>query len=69
MVIGKTAQLALAGADVTALDHSGSRIKRLTANLDRLRLPAVSLWIAAAVYAAATVAIAAQAVMGLPVVG
>jgi 16S rRNA (cytosine967-C5)-methyltransferase len=37
---GKTAQLALAGADVTALDQSGSRIKRLTANLDRLRLHA-----------------------------
>jgi 16S rRNA (cytosine967-C5)-methyltransferase len=37
---GKTAQLALAGADVTALDQSGSRIKRLSANLDRLRLHA-----------------------------
>lgn len=37
---GKTAQLALAGADVTALDMSRNRLKRLTANLDRLKLQA-----------------------------
>ena len=35
---GKTAQLALAGADVTALDQSGNRLKRLIGNLDRLGL-------------------------------
>jgi 16S rRNA (cytosine967-C5)-methyltransferase len=33
---GKTAQLILAGAHVTALDRSGSRLQRLKANLDRL---------------------------------
>lgn len=37
---GKTAQLVLAGARVTALDQSASRIKRLTANLERLQLEA-----------------------------
>ena len=37
---GKTAQLALAGADVTALDASRNRLKRLKANLDRLGLRA-----------------------------
>jgi 16S rRNA (cytosine967-C5)-methyltransferase len=37
---GKTAQLALAGAKVTALDKSASRLRRLTANLERLRLSA-----------------------------
>ena len=37
---GKTAQLALAGADVTALDSSKKRIKRLDENLRRLQLPA-----------------------------
>ena len=37
---GKTAQLALAGADVTAIDQSKSRLKRLQANLARLSLPA-----------------------------
>jgi len=37
---GKTAQLALAGADVTALDASRNRLKRLKANLDRLGLQA-----------------------------
>lgn len=37
---GKTAQLALAGADVTALDQSGNRLKRLVGNLDRLGLSA-----------------------------
>ena len=35
---GKTAQLALAGADVTAVDLSASRLKRLAANFARLRL-------------------------------
>ena len=37
---GKTAQLALAGADVTAVDSSRNRLKRLDENLLRLRLPA-----------------------------
>lgn len=37
---GKTAQLALAGADVTALDASRNRLKRLKVNLDRLGLQA-----------------------------
>lgn len=37
---GKTAQLALAGADVVALDRSAERLKRLSANLARLRLSA-----------------------------
>lgn len=37
---GKTAQLIMAGADVTALDHSPSRIRRLKANLARLGLKA-----------------------------
>ena len=37
---GKTAQLALAGAEVVALDRSAERLKRLTANLERLRLTA-----------------------------
>ncbi len=37
---GKTAQLALAGARVTALDLSENRLRRLTANLSRLRLEA-----------------------------
>lgn len=37
---GKTAQLALTGAKVTALDRSAERLKLLTANLDRLRLHA-----------------------------
>jgi 16S rRNA (cytosine967-C5)-methyltransferase len=37
---GKTAELALAGADVTAVDLSASRLKRLRANLDRLKLRA-----------------------------
>ncbi|MGX5721082.1 RsmB/NOP family class I SAM-dependent RNA methyltransferase [Shinella zoogloeoides] len=35
---GKTAQLALAGAKVTALDQSGNRLKRLIGNLERLDL-------------------------------
>lgn len=37
---GKTAQLALAGARVTAVDMSKSRLRRLAANLDRLKLAA-----------------------------
>jgi 16S rRNA (cytosine967-C5)-methyltransferase len=39
---GKTAQLILAGADVTALDQSASRLKRLQGNLARLGLEAVT---------------------------
>ena len=37
---GKTAQLVLSGAKVTALDQSSSRLRRLKANLDRLGLEA-----------------------------
>ncbi len=37
---GKTAQLILAGAKVTALDQSANRLKRLSANLARLDLEA-----------------------------
>ncbi len=37
---GKTAQLILAGADVTALDRSKSRLNRLNENLERLKLSA-----------------------------
>jgi len=40
---GKTAQLAHAGAHVTALDRSASRLRRLSVNLDRLRLTASCL--------------------------
>lgn len=40
---GKTAQLALAGARVTALDQSANRLKRLNANLDRLGLSATTI--------------------------
>lgn len=36
----KTAQLALAGADVTAIDISGNRLRRLKDNLERLKLTA-----------------------------
>ncbi|MCW5606395.1 MAG: RsmB/NOP family class I SAM-dependent RNA methyltransferase, partial [Burkholderiales bacterium] len=39
---GKTAQLALAGAEVTALDQSGNRLKRLVGNLERLGLSATT---------------------------
>ncbi|MBO6638411.1 MAG: RsmB/NOP family class I SAM-dependent RNA methyltransferase [Roseitalea sp.] len=35
---GKTAQLAAAGASVTALDQSANRLKRLSSNLERLGL-------------------------------
>ena len=37
---GKTAQLALAGAQVVAVDRSAERLKRLSANFARLRLSA-----------------------------
>ncbi|AFL54350.1 16S rRNA (cytosine967-C5)-methyltransferase [Sinorhizobium fredii] len=37
---GKTAQLILAGANVTALDQSSSRLRRLKGNLERLGLEA-----------------------------
>lgn len=37
---GKTAQLAAAGADVTAVDKSAGRLARLSENLSRLRLTA-----------------------------
>lgn len=37
---GKTAQLAAAGAQVTAVDRSSQRLKRLTENLERLSLQA-----------------------------
>jgi 16S rRNA (cytosine967-C5)-methyltransferase len=37
---GKTAQLVAAGAEVTALDRSAERLKRLTLNLERLQLTA-----------------------------
>jgi 16S rRNA (cytosine967-C5)-methyltransferase len=37
---GKTAQLAAAGATVTALDLSGARLQRLKLNLERLKLDA-----------------------------
>ena len=37
---GKTAQLAAAGAHVTAVDASPSRLKRVTENLERLQLAA-----------------------------
>ena len=40
---GKTAQLALTGADVTAFDSSRNRLKRLDENLKRLRLPATMI--------------------------
>lgn len=37
---GKTAQLVLAGAHVTAIEQSQSRLRRLSANLDRLQFQA-----------------------------
>jgi 16S rRNA (cytosine967-C5)-methyltransferase len=40
---GKTAQLIMAGGDVTALDMSANRLKRLKENLDRLQLDATLL--------------------------
>jgi len=36
---GKTAELAACGAQVTAVDRSAERLKRLAANFERLRLP------------------------------
>lgn len=43
---GKTAALALAGAKVTAVDISADRLKRLTQNLDRLKLTGVETVVA-----------------------
>ena len=40
---GKTAQLALAGAEVTAVDRSDARVSRLRENLARLSLPATTI--------------------------
>ena len=40
---GKTAQLLLAGAKVTALDQSATRLKRLAGNLERLGLEAAMI--------------------------
>lgn len=40
---GKTAQLALAGAKVTALDQNANRLNRLKANLERLGLSATTV--------------------------
>ena len=40
---GKTAQLAAAGAQVTAVDSAGRRLERLTANLTRLGLAAETI--------------------------
>src|SRR5262249_28048790 len=37
---GKTAQLVVAGANVTAVDRSGPRLERLRTNLERLKLKA-----------------------------
>jgi 16S rRNA (cytosine967-C5)-methyltransferase len=37
---GKSAQIALTGADLTAVDRSAERLKRLALNFERLRLPA-----------------------------
>jgi 16S rRNA (cytosine967-C5)-methyltransferase len=45
---GKTAQLALAGARVTAIDRSDARLARLRDNLARLDLPAETLAVDAA---------------------
>ena len=47
---GKTAQLASMGADVTALDRSGKRLKRLNENLIRLNLKATVVEADAATY-------------------
>jgi 16S rRNA (cytosine967-C5)-methyltransferase len=40
---GKTAQLAIAGARVTAVDRSTRRLERLIANLERLALPVAAV--------------------------
>lgn len=47
---GKTAQLALSGAKIVAIDRSGKRLQRLKANLDRLHLAAEIVEIDAAQY-------------------
>jgi 16S rRNA (cytosine967-C5)-methyltransferase len=47
---GKTAQLALAGAHVTAVDRSGPRLERLRQNLSRLQLSADIIQADAAVW-------------------
>lgn len=49
---GKTAQLAGAGAEVTAVDRSGPRLRRLRANLERLGLKAEVVTADAASYEA-----------------
>lgn len=49
---GKTAQLAAAGAKVTAVDRSGERLRRLKENLQRLKLEAEVVEADAAAYAA-----------------
>ena len=49
---GKTAQLAAAGAQVTALDRSAERLKMLAANLERLGLQASLVVADAATYTA-----------------
>jgi len=51
---GKTAQLAAAGADVTAIDRSAERLKRLKSNLSRLELEADVVVADAASYSAAS---------------
>ncbi len=50
---GKTAQLAAAGAIVTALDRSAPRMRRLSANLERLRLTATTVVADAAAWTSA----------------
>ena len=50
---GKTAQLALRGARVSALDRSAQRLKRVAANLERLKLEAELVVANAATYDAA----------------
>ncbi|MGH7096276.1 MAG: MFS transporter, partial [Stellaceae bacterium] len=47
---GKTAQLAMQGARVTAVDRSTRRLERLIANLDRLALPIEAVAADAAVW-------------------
>ena len=47
---GKTAQLALSGGKIIAIDRSGKRLQRLKANLDRLKLSADIVEIDAAQY-------------------
>ncbi len=49
---GKTAQLAAAGAQVTAVDRSAPRMERLRANLERLNLQAETIVADAAAYEA-----------------